>query len=160
MENRTTNLQKAERSHSLLSDVDPWQIQDMNPYASSNPGPDTQKQDINASHCELHPVTCHHNIFTRNSDQQINNKISDQHTKDAINFLSEMFLLHATMQSEWVVSAQRTCITHFVFEMALSLAQMKTYIRRHVNLLSVLLQSSGFLIQIYETIQNNVQEDN
>lgn len=31
----------------------------MNPYASSDLSPDTQKLDTIACHCALHPATCH-----------------------------------------------------------------------------------------------------
>lgn len=34
----------------------------MNPYASSDPSPNTQKLDKDASHYERHPATCHPNI--------------------------------------------------------------------------------------------------
>lgn len=51
---------KEKRQNSLLSGVDPLQIQEKNPCASSDPSPGTQKPNTTASHYALHPVTCQH----------------------------------------------------------------------------------------------------
>ena len=59
------NHQTEEKSHSLLSFGDLSQSLGMNPCASSNPSPDIRKPNINASHCALHPATCHPKINQR-----------------------------------------------------------------------------------------------
>jgi len=58
--------------HSLLLAVDLSQTLEMNPCASLDPSPDTQKPDTIASHCALHPATCH----PRNHRAQLNNEMT------------------------------------------------------------------------------------
>ena len=50
-------VSKGQKAQLLLLDVDPLQILEMNPCASSDPSQGTQKPDTSASHCAPHLVT-------------------------------------------------------------------------------------------------------